>query len=73
MCDPDAEPAQYRQRKEQSPSYEYNCPICKAHMQMAGSKSQCKACLCFRRGLQFNSAFLLFFAFFVVVVLTLFA
>ncbi|XP_026321911.1 uncharacterized protein LOC113231673 isoform X2 [Hyposmocoma kahamanoa] len=39
MCDPDAEPSSYRQKKEQNPSYEYNCPICKTHMQMAGSKS----------------------------------
>ncbi|XP_072939829.1 uncharacterized protein [Epargyreus clarus] len=39
MCDPDADPQQYRQRKEQNPSYEYNCPMCKSHMQLAGSKS----------------------------------
>ncbi|XP_075971400.1 uncharacterized protein LOC142973507 isoform X2 [Anticarsia gemmatalis] len=42
MCDPDAEPAQYRQRKELNPSYEYNCPICKNNnmqMQLSGSKS----------------------------------
>ncbi|CAH2071742.1 unnamed protein product, partial [Iphiclides podalirius] len=38
-CDPDAEPQQYRQKKDQNPTYEYNCPICKAHMQMTGSKS----------------------------------
>ncbi|XP_068631112.1 histone-lysine N-methyltransferase 2C-like isoform X2 [Battus philenor] len=38
-CDPDAEPQQYRQKKDQNPSYEYNCPICKAHMQLTGSKS----------------------------------
>ncbi|KAF9417775.1 hypothetical protein HW555_005189, partial [Spodoptera exigua] len=39
MCDPDAEPQQYRQKKEQNPSYEYSCPICKAQMQLTGSKS----------------------------------
>ncbi|KAI8424060.1 hypothetical protein MSG28_002687 [Choristoneura fumiferana] len=38
MCDPEAEPQQYRLKKEQSPTYEYNCPICKTHMQIAGSK-----------------------------------
>ncbi|XP_022825140.1 histone-lysine N-methyltransferase 2C isoform X2 [Spodoptera litura] len=39
MCDPDAEPQQYRQKKEQNPSYEYSCPICKAQMQLTGSKA----------------------------------
>ncbi|CAG4991481.1 unnamed protein product [Parnassius apollo] len=38
-CDPEAEPQQYRQKKDQNPAYEYNCPICKAHMQLTGSKS----------------------------------
>lgn len=42
MCDPDAEPQQYRQKKEQNPSYEYSCPICKAQMQLTGSKATSK-------------------------------
>ncbi|CAB3239125.1 unnamed protein product [Arctia plantaginis] len=39
MCDPDAEPTQYRLRKDQNASYEYNCPICKSQMPLTGSKS----------------------------------
>ncbi|XP_047528678.1 histone-lysine N-methyltransferase 2C-like [Vanessa atalanta] len=38
MCDPEADPQQYRQKKEQNPGYEYSCPICKSNM-LAGSKS----------------------------------
>ncbi|XP_059056838.1 histone-lysine N-methyltransferase 2C-like [Achroia grisella] len=38
-CDPDAEPQQYKLKKEQNPSYEYSCPSCKSHMQLAGTKS----------------------------------
>ncbi|XP_063360644.1 histone-lysine N-methyltransferase 2C [Cydia amplana] len=38
MCDPEAEPQQYRLKKEQNPQYDYNCPICKAQMQITGSK-----------------------------------
>ncbi|CAG9559873.1 unnamed protein product [Danaus chrysippus] len=39
MCDPEADPQNYRQKKEQNSSYEYTCPICKTNQQMAGSKS----------------------------------
>lgn len=40
MCDPDAEPQQYRAKKEQNPGYEYQCPICKSQfMQLAGMKN----------------------------------
>ncbi|XP_052740662.1 histone-lysine N-methyltransferase 2C isoform X2 [Bicyclus anynana] len=38
LCDPDADPQQYRHKKEQNPTYEYSCPICKANQQLTGSK-----------------------------------
>ncbi|GBP54294.1 hypothetical protein EVAR_32641_1 [Eumeta japonica] len=39
MCDPDAEPQQYKMKKEQNPSYEYVCPICKPNLQLAAIKN----------------------------------
>ncbi|XP_039749482.1 histone-lysine N-methyltransferase 2C-like isoform X7 [Pararge aegeria] len=39
LCDPEADPHQYRLKKEQNPTYEYSCPICKANQQATGSKS----------------------------------
>ncbi|CAG9132016.1 unnamed protein product [Plutella xylostella] len=36
MCDIDADPQQYRLKKEQNPSYEYNCPICKTQAALSG-------------------------------------
>ncbi|XP_041970566.1 histone-lysine N-methyltransferase 2D-like isoform X2 [Aricia agestis] len=39
-CDPEADPQQYRQKKEQNPSYEYTCLICKSqNLQAPVSKS----------------------------------
>ncbi|XP_045521362.1 histone-lysine N-methyltransferase 2C-like isoform X11 [Pieris brassicae] len=37
MCDPEADPQQYRLKKEQNPTYDYTCPLCKT--QMLASKS----------------------------------
>lgn len=44
-CDPEAEPQQYKIKKDQNPGYEYNCPICKTHMPLPSAKSGCKATL----------------------------